>query len=356
MSASRAIVLATGLLIIVAAASAHESGPAHHAAGAIADDAEKPRRLGPDRLFVPKSVQHQLGLRTQPAAAAATATATATTTITRLGEVLAHPDAPGAITAPEPGRLERADEEAWPVPGQVVRAGQTLAVLVPLMSERDRAQRRAALAVIEQKLQLARVNATRMRLQADARGGAPAADNLYLEQAEAELATQEHIAALAHEGLKGRVVLRAPAAGVLGPARVQPGAIVAAADPLFEISGNGRARVTVDLYDARAATRLLRAHLAEEPAVELALRGIEPHPARPGWRALLDAPAHREVPLLPGALVDVQLEFSAAATDESVSAHPVWVHVEPELFERRERGRPGDRVVVSGAALLDEYR
>ncbi|MCC2656344.1 MAG: HlyD family efflux transporter periplasmic adaptor subunit [Panacagrimonas sp.] len=349
MRVARVLVLATCALAGVAA-SAHESGPAHHAGApaATSADAQRPRRVGPDRLFVPKSVQHQLGLRTQPVADEAT------TRVTRLGEVLTHPDAPGAITAPEPGRLERADDAGWPVPGQVVRAGQTLAVLVPLMNERDRAQRRAALAVIDQKLNLARVNAARMRMQADARGGAPAADNLYLEQAEAELATQERIAALAREGLQGRVALRAPAAGVLGRARVQPGAIVAAADPLFEISGGGRARVMVDLYDARAASRLVRAHLAQEPGVELAVRGIEPHTTRPGWRALLDAPARRDAPLLPGALVEVRLELSAA--NDANAPRAVWVHVEPELFERRTSASIGDRVVVSGAALLDEYR
>lgn len=347
MSAARTIVAAT-LLSAALTVTAHEAGPAHHPAADVAADAEMPRRLGPDRLYVPKSVQHRLGLRTRPAAD------DTTTVVTRLGEVLAHPDAPGAITAPEPGRLERPDDGPWPVPGTRVRAGQTLAVLVPLMSERDRAQRRAALAVIEQKLQLARVNATRMRLQADARGGAPAAENLYLEQAEAELATQERMAALAREGLLERVHLRAPAAGVLGPARAQPGGIVAAGDRLFELSGNGVARVAVDLYDARAGSRLLRARLARSRDVELKLRGIEPHPSRPGWRALLDAPASRDEPLLPGALVDVEVEL-AGAKDTSTS-RPVWVHVEPELFERRSIASIGDRVVVSGAALLDEYR
>lgn len=365
-NASRAVV-AVSLLLVMVSASAHESGPAHHdgaPTAASASNGERPRRVSPDRLYVPKSVQHHLGLRTQPFASSTTHTTS------RLGEVLAHPDAPGAVGVPEPGRLERAAGSAWPVPGQVVRAGQPLAVLVPLMSDRERAQRRAALALVEQKLHLARVNVGRMRLQAESRGDAPVGDNLYLEQAEAELATQERIAALAHEGLKGHVVLRASAAGVIGPARVQPGDVVAAGDRLFEIVGAGRARVAVDLYDAGATTRLLRARLVREPDLVLVMRGVEPHPTRPGWRVLLDVPPRRDAPLQPGALVEVELETSAAGPDASIGCpgaagepEHVWVHVEPEWFERRMTActgtsalSGGDRVVISGAALLDEYR
>ena len=83
---------------------------------------------------------------------------------------------------------------------------------------------------------------------------------------------------------------------------------------------------------------------------------------------LLDAPVRRDAPLLPGALVEVQLRIAADADDRSDACggptpDHIWVHVEPELFERRATGctggtplQPDERVVVSGAALLDEYR
>ncbi|TDU31008.1 hypothetical protein DFR24_0366 [Panacagrimonas perspica] len=346
--------LCASLLLLAGTVRAHDEGPAHH--GAVpATVADRPHLGADGRLFVSKPLQHRLGIRTAAAAD------TGIQTQRLLGEVISHPDAPGVVTAPEPGRLE-AVGAGWPVSGQRVKAGQELAVLRPLMSERDRAQRRAALAGIEQKRHLATVNLERMRLQSDARGQAPATDNVFLEQAEAERATQDRLYQLASEALQGRVVLRALASGVLTSPRVRPGDVVAAGAALFDISGASRVRIAADIWDARVAQDIRVARLDGAPAgAALSVRGVEPQASGTGWRLLLDAPPLADRPLLPGELVSVIIDVSRGACGGTAQA--VWVHSEPEWFERRQGSgcdatavAPGERVVVSGAALLDEYR
>lgn len=345
-------VFCASLLVLATMARAHDEGPAHH--GAVpAASAERPYRDAGGRLFVPKPLQHRLGIRTAPVVDEAIRTRSL------VGEVVSHPDAPGVVTAPEPGRLEAA-AGGWPVSGQRVKAGQELAVLRPLMSERDRAQRRATLAGLEQKRQLAQVNYERMRLQSDARGQGPATENVFLEQAETELATQNRLHQLASQALQGRVVLRATASGVLIAPRVRPGDVVAAGAPLFDVGGASRVRIAADVWDARIA-RDLRVARLDGTAVPLVVRGIEPQASGPGWRLLLDAPARADHSLLPGELVPVKAEVARAGCADG--ARSAWVHSEPEWFEHRQWNgcdpaalAPGERVVVSGGALLDEYR
>jgi biotin carboxyl carrier protein len=345
-------------LLAAGTTRAHDEGPPHREASSPTTP-DRPGLTPDGRLFLPKTMQHRLGIRTQPASDGILATRRLT------GEVIAHPDAPGVISAPEPGRLEAATS-GWPVSGQHVNAGDALAELLPLMSERDRAQRRAALAGIEQKRNLARVNNERMRLQSDSRGGIPASENTYLEQAQTDLATQERLYQLATESLQGRVVLRAMASGTLTATRVRPGDVVAAGTPLFDIGGAARVRIAADVWDARIAQHLRAARLdgASAAAVPLTVRGVEPQPAGSGWRLLLDAPLRPDHPLLPGQLVSVLVDVAPSeATCARDAPHPVWIHLEPEVFERRVIAgcdhaglAAGERVVVSGAALLDEYR
>lgn len=351
---NRIALACVGLWMTLGAAYAHDEGPAHH--GAVATNSpDRPHRTPDGRLFLPKPMQHRLGIRT------ASAVDTPSPTLRLLGEVVSHPDAPGAVTAPEAGRLERAGA-GWPVSGQRVKAGQELAVLRPLMSERERAQRRAALASIEQKRNLAKVNAERLQMQVGARSGAPVTENIYLEQAQTELATQERLLQLATEGLEGRVILRAMASGTLTATRARPGDVVAAGAPLFDIGGAARVRIAADTWDARLAQNIRSVHLEGEPGeASLSVRGVETQASGNGWRLLIDAPLRADRPLLPGQLVPLQAELAQAAC--APGTRTVWLHVEPEWFERREvsacdaaASAPGERVVVSGAALLDEYR
>lgn len=338
------------------AAFAHEAGePNHHARrGADAISADRPYRLADGRLYVSKPVQHLLGLRTQ------VYRGTATEHSELLGEVMATSQSRGVISAPQPGRLEPRAMR-WPLAGQMVKSGEVLAVLRPQMTDRDRAQRRAALATIQQKLELARVNANRMRLQAQGAGDLVVRDNIYLEQAEAELATQERQFALASETLDGAVLLRAGTDGVLSAVNVKAGDLVGSGASLFEIASAAHTRVAITVFDPGMATRVRSAmlRLPSEQALPLKLVAQEPD-SRAGWRLVFEATGPAPRPIEIGRLLPVELELATAEC--KASAERIWVHLEPEIFESRSAGtcatalRPGDRAVVQGGAVLEEYR
>jgi hypothetical protein len=229
----------------------------------------------------------------------------------------------------------------------------------------DLAQRRSALALTEQKLQLARVNAGRMRLQAQASGAVQPSDNIYLEQAESELATQERLQGLGRESLDGRVALRAPADGTLVAVHAGPGAVLAAGAPLFDIADARRARIAVHVLDAQFAQRLHTLNLIGAPG-EPALRvlGLEAEVSGTGWRLLLAAPDAGVAALAPGQLLRLRAQLLPEEQDCARRGDArLWVHVEPEVFESRRvpacGAMPvaaGERVVTQGGALLDEYR
>lgn len=339
------------------AAWAHEAGPPHHEP-AIADSTTRPQLTSNGQLRVPKPVQRLLGIRT------ALVEADESITLESPGEVLAHPDSVGIVQSPQAGRIESPDP-IWRLPGQTVQAGDTLAHLRPQMSAQERAKRRATLALIEQRLNVARINRGRMRTQADAIDGAPVEGNIYLEQAEAEFATQERLRTLAVEGLEGQIRLRAPLTGTLLTVTTQPGAVVATGDPLFEIADSSKLRVAVSIFDSSLLPRVrfVSATAGDGKIHPLQLRGHEADSSAPGWRLLLDTDPATANALLPGQLVAVLITANAPAPLGTCpdSRHTSWVQVAPELFEQRTARtcgkplKPGERRVVQGAALLDEY-
>lgn len=197
--------IAPGLPVALAAAAthAHEADRPHAEAAATASSA-RVRFTAAGQLIVPAAVQRRLGIRAAPMEAATVET------VQMPGEVLAHPDSPGRVLSPLAGRIEpAAGGRSWPLADQAVKSGETLAILHPQISAAERAKRGAALALIDQRLNVARINVGRMRTQADAMECLSVEDNIYLEQAEAELATQQRLRALAVESLESRIALRA---------------------------------------------------------------------------------------------------------------------------------------------------
>jgi hypothetical protein len=336
------------LTLVCSGAAAHDAGPAHHdpASGTASD---RPHQTADGNWIVSKAVQRLLGLRTEVIADVPRAQ------VELLGEVVADPDRRGALRAPQAGRLESVNG-SWPLPGRAVSAGEVLAVLRPTLTQRERAQRRATLVQIEQKLRLARINAGRLRVQAAGGGDMPATGNVYLEQAEAELAAQEQLQTLVRESIEGRVSLRVPVAGVLTQVNAQSGDQVSAGAPLFDIAEAGRARVVASSYEPDLLNRIESASTAL-PGMSLLARGQEPDP-RGGWSLIFEARGDA----LPatGTLIRLQLHaFAPAAQTCAAGRDFVWVHLEAETFRRVDRctspPRAGTRVVTQGAALLDAY-
>ena len=374
---------------------------------------QRPHLLADGQLYVPKAVQRQLALRTVMVGAATDAAQQAEW----VGEVVADPNAAGKVTATQPGVLEAASG-GWPLPGQRVAAGAVLAYLRPLLSQRDRAQRAAALAQIDQDLQISEINVARLKLQAEANGTATNGGNVYYEQAQLEWEGQKEKYRLESEALNSRVAIRAPVAGELSMPALQAGAVVAEGQPLFNVIDTQHLRIALRSFDPAFGMKLKSAQLLRNGAASLPLRlqAQEPVSGQQGWQffftvasasasasasvaasasastsasasasTLEASPATdlharaRSLPnLTPGELVHVAVTLAASDPVQVLRAACVagggteasaWVHVAPERFERRhlrsctsDAGSQGvllaagERVVTQGAALLSEYR
>lgn len=369
MNGARAAVVLVLHLAVAAASSpaAAHDGVVHADPAAAVIAADRPRRQADGSLFVSKSLQRTLGLRTR------IATADATRSIVVPAEVVADPLARGDLRAPQAGRLEA--DAHWPLPGQRVAAGEVLAWLRPLLTKSDEARRTADLADLDQKLEAARVNAERLRIQTAANEGQVTTNNVYYEQAEIEFASVREQQRLATEALHGRVAVRAPAAGVLLDVPARAGAVVAAGEPLFEIFDTQRLWLSAVVDDQRLAApgAVAHARLADGHERRLTLQSVEPlTAAQPGWRLRFAADAG-EPPagLLRGEVVTLRIDAAADAVADAADACVpladsgglIWTHAGPERFLSRHltscRDAPpraaGERWVTQGAALLTQY-
>lgn len=366
-----------GLLVLMALAAQAHDGP--HAGDAdekttafVVVEKNRPQRLPDGQLFVPKAVQRSLQLRTAVAAETA-----APEQLELLGEVLSDPESRGSLKAPQAGRLDTA--EAWPLPGQRVVKGQVLAWLLPVMVQAEDARRRSELALLEQKLEVAKVNSRRLSVQAAATGGIASVNNIYYEQAELERAALEHQLALARRSLAGRVALRAPFDGVVYAAPVRSDEVVTPGQALFEITDPQRLRIAATTFDPLLATRVRAAQVAKaQDTTSLQLRGVESLTGQAGWRLLFEVldtgkATSGAVAWLPGQLLSLRLEAAAtggrgdvanACVPQISGAASLWVHAAAERFELRSAAtcaqalatlKAGERRVVEGAALLAQY-
>ncbi|MGH8444113.1 MAG: HlyD family efflux transporter periplasmic adaptor subunit [Solimonas sp.] len=356
------LAVALVLLCAVAGVAAHEGEQHEVDALPAVSSADRPRRVADDEWYVPKAVQRALRIQTAASGEGET--------VELLAEAIADPASGGALTAPQPGRLEAAG--AWPLAGRRVARGEVIAWLRPLLSQREDARRRADLAQLEQALQVARINAERLRVQSEGTAGIVTTGNVYREQAELELQLAQRRRELETQALQERVAIRAPADGVIATAGVREGEVVAAGQGLFDVVDPRRLWLAAYSDQPRLAARLAQAELplADAAPLMLALRGVEPLAARPGWRLLFE-PA-LALPLLPGEMRPVRVRLSAvdkpalpaAACVTTAQGGVIWRHVAPERFRVQRVAdcalRPsGDdaaaRLVTRGAALLSQY-
>ncbi|HRM95270.1 MAG TPA: efflux RND transporter periplasmic adaptor subunit, partial [Alicycliphilus sp.] len=120
-----ALACALSLPLFVQAHEGHDDAPP-----ALSGDS--PRRQSDGSVFIPKSAQRQLGLRTLAVAAGEHARA-----FELAGTVVMDPNAGGKVQAALAGRLE-AGPQGLPLPGQSVKKGQVLAYVVPTAGALER--------------------------------------------------------------------------------------------------------------------------------------------------------------------------------------------------------------------------
>lgn len=330
---------------------------------------EAPRRLADGNLFLPKSAQHRLGLRTVRVASADLAQGREFP-----GRVIADPAASGRVQASQAGRLT-AVASGWPTLGQRVARGQALARLRPTLSGLEQGGQQAQLAELDAQIALTRA---RLARYAQLEGAIPGKE---VEAARIDLAGLEQRRAAIAGGLAAGETLTAPVAGVISAAHAVPGQVVEARETLFEIVDPDRLAVEALAYDPAEAVGLAGASL-ELPGGGLPLAFVG------AGRQLRD----QALPLLfrlgapaPGLAVGQPVKV-VARTRATVRGMPLpraalernpgggerlWLKLGPERFVLRPvQTRPldaervavvaglaeGDRVVVTGAGLLAQVR
>lgn len=327
------------------------------------------QRLADGSLFVPKAIQHQLGLRTAQVTLQETAA-----TVEFSGKVVADANAGGIVQASQAGRIEPGPK-GLPTLGQKVVKGQPLAYLRPQLSSLERSANLAQLAELEAQLHIAE---RKVQRYAQLEGSVPQA-SIDAARIEWEALKQRRQALAA--GLQASEVLVAPVTGTVSAVRAVIGQVVDAKDVLFEIVDSGRLGVEALAYDAQVLKGLASAS-AVIPGGSLDLQYVGGgQQLREQALPLLFRVKDAKAPVAIGQPVKVIAQTTekvkgapvavAALVKGSASQASVWVHTAPERFVLRkvsaqalDAGRvvvtsgvsSGDRVVVEGAGLLAQVK
>ncbi|MCX7176502.1 MAG: HlyD family efflux transporter periplasmic adaptor subunit [Proteobacteria bacterium] len=378
----RMLVAATTLLLIENGALAHgdedhsqdtrKTSPATPTTGGSGSmgNSAAPQRLADGSLFVPKSVQRQLGLRTLTIRITDLA---ATSELN--GKVIPDPNTSGRVQAIFSGSVVPGPK-GMPVSGRKVVKGEVLAYLRPVSGAIERGNQKAQLAELEAQLSIADGRAKRFE---QLEGAVP--------QKEIEAARIEHQAlqkrrAFVSASIDAAEPLLAPATGVISASHhLAAGQVVDAKEILFEIVDPAHLAVEALAYDLSIAKTLVSANaVAEQTALNLKFVGAGLQ-LREQALPLLFRITTSNAAVAVGQPVKVFVHTTqgtkgaavprSALTKVGAGETAVWVHAEAERFVARrirhqsldannvaiaEGLHDGDRVVIEGAGLLSQVR
>jgi len=368
------VLLAAALLALpAAAADSHGHDHGHdHGDHATAPSGNAPRRQPDGSVFLPKTSQRQLALRTRAAEAKPLPR-----TVELSGRVLMDANAGGRVQPIQAGRIEPVGA-GLPHLGQAVRKGQVLAVVRSSVAAIERASQQAQAADLAAQLAQAERRAARL---AQLEGTVPQKD---IDAARGDIeGLKQRLAALAR-GVAAGETLVAPIGGVISAANVVAGQVVDAREILFEIVDPARLAVEALAFDLTLlADGIASASASPAPGLSVPLRfGGAGRTQREGATPLLFHTAGRgALPLAVNQPVKVVVQTrrtvqgvalpSAAIVKNPSNQDSVWVHTAPELFVPRtvrvlpldgatvsvvDGLRPGERVVTEGAALVNQVR
>lgn len=356
-------------ILAAPAARAHE-GHDHDAPPPTPVSGTSPQRLPDGTIVLPKASQRQLGVRTTVAARSAVPRA-----VELPGLVARDPNAGGQVQSTIAGRVEPV-AGGLPGIGQAVSRGQLLAVVRPTIDPIERSSRAAQLAELQAAQALAAKRVARLRDLADT------VPRKEIEAAESEAASLEGRIRALSGGLSATERLVAPVSGVIASADAIAGQVVDAREVLFEIVDPTRLRIEATGFDPAFATDVAGASVTiggkvvplefvgasrvlREQSVPLVFRARD--------AALAGLSVGQPVPVTVRTRSSLEgVPLPAAVLVRSAANEPiVWVKTAPERFEpRRVRSqpldgtrtlvtdgvRPGERVVVDGAPLLNQVR
>ncbi len=329
-------------------------------------------RLPDGSVFVPKSAQRQLSLRTRTALKGEFPR-----TVELNGRIVADPNAGGRVQTFQSGRIE-AGPNGLAVLGQQVSKGQILAWLQPAATALERGTQQSALAELAaQESVLERRMARLLQLE----GSVPQKD---IEQAEIELAAFKK-RKNAVGGSLGREALVAPVSGVVSAANVAVGQVIDAQAVVFEIIDPKRLAVEALAYDPLLLDGLTKASAPIAGGIlDLTFVGLGRTLKEQAMPVLFRVAMPKDG-ALPAVAVGQTLKVlaqtkasqagvaipAAAVVRNAANESVVWVHESAERFVSRKVKAAaldghsvavtdgltgGERVVVQGAASLAQIR
>ena len=328
------------------------------------------QRLSDGRVFAPKAAQRILAILTM-----ATVEAEHRRSVEMAGRVVPDPNASGFVQTAIGGRL-LPPPGGFPSLGQVVKAGDVMALVEPSLAAADQSSIRQSKAELDQDIALEEREVARFRTLA----GTGTVSQAQLEGAELTLeGLRERRAALDSMRMEPEALL-APVAGVVSKANAAPGLIAETNTEVFHIIDPAQLWVEALSFGGEPVLDKASIANADGAAISLSLIGAgfaEDGQAQPINFRIDDA----TVSLRVGDRVTVFSETASvtkgiAVPRDAVIRGPngediVFVHVDPEVFEPRavrveplDGGRviivaglaPGDRVVTQGAELLNQLR
>nr|MBL8412219.1 efflux RND transporter periplasmic adaptor subunit [Dechloromonas sp.] len=360
------------LLLAAQPLFAHEGHDHGDEKQALPNLGNTPQRLPDGVVFLPKTAQRQMGVRTEPVVAAELAQ-----TLELPGKVVMDPHLGGRVQAMIAGRIEAAGPHGLPSAGSRVKKGEVLAWVVPAAGQIERSNQAALLAELKAGRQLAEKRLNRLRELSDT------VPRKEIEAAESELASLNGRIAAVGAGLSGREALVAPVAGILAASNALVGQVVEPKELIFEIVDPDSLHIEALAYEPLDVGQVAEAGIAiGDRSVPLNFIGASRRLREQALPLIFENHAIGAGLALPlGQPVKIQLRLKAsvkglpiplkALTRNQANEIMVWVKVAPERFAPRVvRTMPfdgvrvivaaglaaGDRVVVEGAALINQIR
>ncbi len=217
-----------------------------HGGAAPTVSGNAPQRLPDGSVFLPKSSQRQLNVRTTMVEQTVSRRA-----IELNARVIADPSASGKVQPTQPGRLEPARAGGTlPALGERVAAGQVLAVVRPSISAVDRATQSAQTAEFSNNLELAKRKLARL----EQLEGTVAQKEIDSARLEVQSLTERK--AMARSSFSVSETLRAPVAGVISSVNAVAGQVLDAREVVFEIIDPTRLRIEATAFDAALPARI----------------------------------------------------------------------------------------------------
>lgn len=353
-------------------AMAHEGHDHGDEKKALPNLGNTPQRLPDGVVFLPKTAQRQMGIRTLQ-----TAQEELPRTLELPGIVAMDQHLGGRVQAMIAGRIEAAGPHGMPSAGTRVKKGEVLAWVVPAAGQIERSNQAALLAELKASRQLADKRLNRLRELADT------VPRKEIEAAESEVSSLNGRIAAIGGGLSGREALVAPVAGIIAASNGVVGQVVEARELIFEIVDPDSLHIEALAYEPLSLKDVQSASVViGERSVPLNFIGASRRlreQALPLTFENHDIGAGLILPLGQPVKIQVRLRSTVkglpipqkALVRSPANEMMVWVKQGPERFAPKAvRSLPmdganvmveagltaGDRVVVDGASLLNQIR